>query len=125
MATAVAGLSGSLDRIAEAGQARLGDEMGGVEDGEEDAPEGGFAAGGVIPFGKGVDATSGAAAPECKCWDVKGEGKVGIGGADASFGGEAQVAIDGAYCFEEWRVVGKGGGGPLADGFYRELGGGV
>ena len=37
--------------------------MGGVEEGEEDAAEGGFASGGVVPFLKGVDAAAGASVP--------------------------------------------------------------
>ncbi len=53
--------------------------LGGVEQGEQDAAEGGFTAGGVVPLGEGVDAAAGAAGGECDGGDAKGEGQVGVG----------------------------------------------
>ncbi len=36
----------------------IGGELEGVQEGQEDAAEGGFAVGGVVPFLEGVDASS-------------------------------------------------------------------
>ncbi len=91
--------------------------MGGVEEGEEDAAEGGFAAGGVVPLAEGVDAAADAAGAHGDGGNAEREGEVGVGGADAGFGAEAEMAVDGAEGFEEGGVVGKGGGGSVADGF--------
>ncbi len=93
------------------------DWLGGVEEGEEDAAEGGFAAGGVVPLGEGVDAAAGAAGSEGEGGDAEGERDVGVGGADAGFGAEAEVAVDGAEGVEEGGVVGEGAGGAVADEF--------
>ena len=44
-------------------------------------------------------------------------GDVGVGGAEAGFGAEGEVAVDGAEGVEERGVVGEGAGGAVADGF--------
>ena len=75
--------------------------MGGVEEGEEDATEGGLAAGGVVPLGDGVDAAAGAPGAKGDGGDAEREGEVGVGGADADLGAEAEVAIDGVKGVEQ------------------------
>ncbi len=50
------------------------------------------------------------------------KGDVGVGGAEAGFGAEGEVAVDGAEGVEERGVVGEGGGGAVADGFDVEFG---
>ena len=68
----------------------------GVEESEEDAAEGGFSAGGVVPFLEGVNASAQASAADRDGGDSAGEGDVGVGGAEAGFGAEGEVAVDGA-----------------------------
>ena len=70
--------------------------LGGVEEGEEDAAEGDFAAGWVVPLLEGVDAAAEAAAANGYGGDSAGERDVGVGGAEAEFGAEGEVAVDGA-----------------------------
>src|SRR3984957_15541620 len=68
----------------------------GVEEREEDAAEGGFAAGGVVPLLEGVDASAEASATYGYGGNSAGERDVGVGGAEAGFGAEGEVAVDGA-----------------------------
>ena len=96
--------------------------VGGVEEGEEDAAEGGFAAGGVVPLLQGVDAAAECHRRRWRWRECLGERDVGVGGAEAGFGAEGEVAVDGAEGVEEWGVVGEGAGGAVADGFDVEFG---
>ena len=48
----------------DAGYVGVGGGLCGVEEGEEDAAEGGFAAGGVVPLLQGVDAAALASSPD-------------------------------------------------------------
>src|SRR5271156_1824165 len=100
------GVGGSLDR---------------VEEGEESAAEGGFAAGGIVPLLEGVDAAALASGSDGDGGNSAGEGDVGVGGAEPGFGAEGEVAVDGAEGVDEWGVVGKGGGGAVSDGFDLEF----
>jgi len=77
------------------------DGVDGVEEGEEDAAEGGFAVGGVVPFLKGMDAATCASAADGDGRYSAGERDVGVGGAEAGFGAEVEVAVDGAEGVEE------------------------
>ena len=74
----------------------VGGGLYGVEEGQEDAAEGGFAAGGVVPLLKGVDASAEASAADGDGWDSAGERDVGVGGAEAGFGAEGEMAVDSA-----------------------------
>jgi hypothetical protein len=74
----------------------VGGGLDGVEEGEEDAAEGGFAVGGVVPLLKGVDAAACASAADGDGRYSAGERDVGVGGAEAGFGAEVEVAVDGA-----------------------------
>ena len=98
-----------------------GDEVGGVEEGQEDAAEGGFAAGRVVPLLEGVDASAGASGADGYGGNAAGEGDVGVGGAEAEFGAEVEVTVYGAEGLEDGRVVGEGGGGAISDGFDMDL----
>ena len=80
---------------------RVGGGLDGVEEGEEDAAEGGFAAGWVVPLLKGVDAASLASGSDGDGGDAAGERDVGVGGAEAGFGAEGEVAVDGAEGLEK------------------------
>ncbi len=93
--------------------------MGGVQEGQEDSAEGGFSAGGVVPFLEGVDASSGASCSYGEGGDAYGQGDVGVGGADAGLGAEGQVAVYGAEGVEEWGVFGECSGGTAADDLRR------
>ena len=104
-------LGGGVDRWRAARVLGLGEEVCGVEEGEEEAAEGGFAAGGVEPLVEGVDAAAGAAGGESDGGEVEREREVGVGGADAEFGAEAEVAVDGGDGAEEGGVFGELGGG--------------
>ena len=106
----------------EGGGVGVGGGLDGVEEGEEDAAEGGFAAGGVVPLLEGVDAAACASGADGDGGDSEGEGDVGVGGAEAGFGAEGEVAVDGAEGVEEGGVVGEGGGGAVSDGFDVEFG---
>jgi len=57
----------------------VGGELEGVQEGQEDAAEGGFAVGGVVPLLEGVDASPQAACSYGDGWDVAGERDVGVG----------------------------------------------
>ena len=92
----------------------LVEEVGGVEDGEEEAAEGELAAGGVVPLGEGVDAAAGAAAAEGYGGNTEREGDVGVGGANAGLGAEAEMAVDGADGLEEGGIGTEFGGGAAA-----------
>ena len=74
----------------------VGGGVNGVEESEEDAAQGGFAAGGVVPLLEGVDAAAEAAAADGYGGNSAGERDVGVGGAEAGFGAEGEVAVDGA-----------------------------
>ena len=100
---------------------RLGGELKGVQEGEEDAAEGGFAVGGVVPLLEGVDASADASGTDGDGGDVSGERDVGVGGAEAGFGAEGEVTVYGAEGVEEWGVVRQGGGGTVSDGFDVEF----
>src|ERR1700693_5689479 len=95
----------------------------GVEQGEEDAAEGGLAAGGVVPLLEGVNAAAGASGSDGHGGGVGGEGEGGVGGADAGFGAEVEVAVDGAEAVEQRGVVGERAGGAVADELDEEPGG--
>ena len=99
----------------------VGGGLDGVEEGEEDAAEGGFAAGGVVPLLQGVDAAALASGADGDGRDAARERNVGVGGAEAGFGAEGEVAVDGAEGVEDGGVVGKGGGGAVSDGFDVEF----
>ena len=75
--------------------------MSGVEESEEDAAQGGFAASGVVPLLKGVDASACAAAADGYGRNSAGERDVGVGGAEPGFGAEGEVAVDGAEGVKE------------------------
>lgn len=62
--------------------------MGGVEEGEEDTAECGFAAGGVIPFLQGMYATSGAASTDGDGRNAQSQGDIGVGGTDTLLSSE-------------------------------------
>ena len=70
--------------------------VAGVEEQKEDAAEGEFAAGGVVPLFERVDAAAGAAGSDGEGGDAEREREIGVGGADAGFGLEVEVAVDGA-----------------------------
>ena len=89
--------------------------MGGVEEGEQDAAQGGFAAGRIVPLGEGVDAVASAAGGQCRGGNVEGEREIGVGGAEAELGAEVEVPIDGAQGVKERGVGRQGGGGAVAD----------
>ena len=99
----------------------VGEGLGYVEEGEEDAAEGGLAAGGVVPFLEGVDASAGASGADGYGGDAEGEGDVGVGGAEAGFGAEVEVAVYGAEGLEDGGVVGECSGGAVSDGFDVEF----
>ena len=88
--------------------AGVGGGLDGVEEGEEDAAEGGFATGGVVPLLQRVDAAALASGANGDGGDAARERNVGVGGTEARFGAEGEVTIDGAESVEEWGVVGKG-----------------
>ena len=92
-----------------------------VEQGEEDAAEGGFAAGGVVPLLEGVDAAALATAADGDGRNAAGERDVCVGRAEAWFGAQGEVTVDGAEGLEERRVVGKCRSGTVADGFDMEF----
>ena len=54
-----------------------------VEEGEEDATKGGFATGGVVPLGEGVDASASAACRESCGGNPERKWDVGVGIAEA------------------------------------------
>ena len=60
-------------------------------------------------------------APMAMAGTAAGEGDVGVGGAEAGFGAEGEMAVDGAEGVEEGGVVGEGGGGAVSDGFDVEF----
>ena len=91
--------------------------LGKVEDGEQDAAEGEFAAGGVVPLGEGVDAGTGASGGKRGGGDAEGEREIGVSGAEAEVGADAEVAVDGTESVKEWGVDGEFGGRAVADGF--------
>ena len=99
----------------------VGGELKGVQEGQEDAAESGFAVGGIVPLLEGVDASADASGADGDGGDVAGERDVGVGGAEAGFGAEGEVTVYGAEGVEEWGVIGKGGGGAVSDGFYVEF----
>ena len=99
---------------------RICGDLSGVEEGEEDAAEGSFAAGRVVPLLQGVDAAADSAAADGDGRDAAREWDVGVGGTEAGFGAEGEVPIDGAEGVEEWGVVRERGGGAVADGFDKE-----
>ena len=66
----------------------VGGGFEGIEESEEDAAQGGFAAGGVVPLLEGVDAAAEASAANGDGGDSAGERDVGVGGAEAEFGAE-------------------------------------
>jgi len=92
-----------------------------VEKGEEDAAEGGFAAGGVVPLLQGMDAAALASSSDGDGGDAAREGDVSVGGAEAGFGAEGEMAVYGAEGVEDRGVVGKGRGGAVSDGFDVEF----
>ena len=116
------GLDADSGRKVRVGQSSggFGGEVGGVQEGEEDAAEGGFAAGGVVPLLQGVDAAAMASGADGDGGDAERERDVGVGGAEAGFGAEGEVAVDGAEGGEEGGVVGEGAGGTVSDGFDGE-----
>ncbi len=89
--------------------------LGEVQKREEDAAEGGFASGGVVPLGECVDAASGASGGEGGGGDAEGEGEVGVCGAQAEFGTDAEVPVDGAEGAQEGGVWGELRGGAVTD----------
>jgi hypothetical protein len=99
----------------------VGGGLEGVEEGEEDAAEGDFSAGGVVPLLQGVDAAAGSAAADGYGGDSAGEWNVGVGRAEAWFGAEGEVTVDGAKGVEDGGVVGEGGRRAVAYGLYMEL----
>ena len=101
--------------------AGVGGGLDGVEEGEEDAAEGGFATGGVVPLLQRVDAAALASGANGDGGDAARERNVGVGGTEARFGAEGEVTIDGAESVEEWGVVGKGRGRAISDGFNVEF----
>ena len=96
--------------------------MSGVEEGEEDAAQGGLASGGIVPLLQGMDATSDAPGTDGDGWNAKGKRDVGVGGADALFSVEGEVAVDRAEGVEEGRSVWKGGCRAISDGLDVESG---
>ncbi len=99
----------------------LGGELKGVQEGQEDAAEGGFAVGRVVPLLEGVDASAGASGTDGDGGDVSGERDVGVGGPETGFCAESEVAVDGADSVEEGGVVWQGGGGTVSNGFDVEF----
>ena len=99
----------------------VGGGLESVEEGEEDAAKRGFAAGRVVPLLQGVDSAAVAAAAKGDGGDSAGEGDVGIGGAEAGFGSEGEVAVNGAEGVEDGGVVGEAGCGAVTDGLYVEF----
>ncbi len=79
----------------------------------------------VVPLLQGMDAAARAAGSDGDGRDVEGKGDVGIGGGEARFGAEGEVAVYGAKGVEQGRVVGKDGSGTVSDGFDVESGGRV
>ena len=96
--------------------------MGGVEQGEQDAAQGGVAAGGVVPLLQGVDAAAEAARADGDGGDAERERNIGVGRADARFGAQVEMAVDGAKGGEQRRIVGERASGPVADGLNRKGG---
>jgi len=97
-------------------------EVGGVEEGEEDAAKGGIAAGRVVPLLKRVNAAADASGTDGDSGDAEGERDVGVSRAETGFGALVEVAIDGTESSEECCAVGKGAAGPIADRFDGEAG---
>ena len=95
----------------------FGGGLGDVEEGEEDAAEGGFAASGVVPFLKGVDASSSSTCSYSYCLYFFRKRDVGVGGTETRFGADDEVAVHGAEGVEDGCVVGQGGGGAISYGF--------
>ncbi len=98
--------------------------MGGVEEREQDAAQGGFSSGGVVPLGLGVDASSGASGGQGDGGNAKREREVGVGGADAGLGADAQVAIDGEERQKQRGAFRQYAGRAIADDFKGEFNGG-
>ena len=99
----------------------VGGGLEGVEESQEDAAEGGLAAGGVVPLLEGVNAAANAAAAEGDGGNAAGERDIGVGGAETKFGAEGEMTVYGAEGVEEGRVVGEGGGGSVSDGLDVEF----
>ena len=83
------------------GEKGRGRGLGDVEEGEEDAAEGGLAAGRVVPLLEGVDASSGSTCSYSYCRDVFEKRDVGVGGTEACFGADGKVTIHGAEGMED------------------------
>ena len=73
-----------------------------------------------VPLGLGVRAASLAARAHRQRGYAKRERDVGVGGAEAQIGAQAQMTVHGAQCFEQRRVGGQAGGGAVADLFDGE-----
>src|ERR1039457_6750590 len=82
-------------------------QVGDVEQGEEDAAERGSAAGGVVPLLQGVDAAAEASGADGDGGDAAGERDIRVGRAEAGFGAQAEMAVDGAEGGEQRGVVGQ------------------
>src|SRR5215472_2104945 len=91
-------------------------DLCGGEEEKEDAAQSGLASGRVVPLLDGMDVASDATGADGERGDAEREGEIGVGGAEALFGGEVEVAVDGTEEGEKGRVVGQGGGGTVADG---------
>jgi hypothetical protein len=70
--------------------------LGGVEEGEEDAAEGSFAAGGIVPLLEGVDAATYSTCSYSYCRYSSGERYVGIGRTEARFGAKGEMTVYGS-----------------------------
>ena len=76
-----------------------------IEHGEgeqEDARGPGSRSLGGVPLVQGVSAAAIAAGADGKGGDAEGERDVGVGGAEAEIGAQAEMAVDGA---QEWRAA--------------------
>jgi hypothetical protein len=77
------------------------------EEEKKDAAKGSLTPGWVVPLFDGVDVAAYAPGADGDSGNAKGEGEIGVGGAEALLGGEREVAIDGAESGEDGGVIGK------------------
>ena len=96
-------------------QSAGGDEVCGVEEEEQGAAEGEVAVCGVVPLFEGVHAAAASTRADGEGGDVEGEGEIGVGRADAGFGGEIEVAVDCAEAEGEGGIFREGAGGTVSD----------
>ncbi len=74
---------------------------------QEDTAQAEFAVLVGVPLGDGVGAAALAACADGNGWNAAGEGDIGVCGAEAEVGAQAEMAIDGAEGFEKRRVGGS------------------